>query len=102
MSVVPLVRAASRLPVMVDVSHAAGRRDLLLPLARAAFAVGAHGVMIEVHPDPDVALSDADQQITIDDFAALQRAVHEGLAQVADALAHPWHAGDRSGLRRPV
>jgi 3-deoxy-7-phosphoheptulonate synthase/chorismate mutase len=100
-SIVPLARAASRLPVLVDVSHAAGRRDLLLPLARAAFAVGAHGVMIEVHPDPDVALSDADQQITIDDFAALQRAVHEGIAHVADRLEpQPYQSGERSVVRR--
>ncbi len=87
LSVVPLARAASRVPVLVDVSHSAGRRDLLLPLARAAFAVGAHGVMIEVHPDPDVALSDAEQQITLADFASLQREVHEGLASVARSLA---------------
>jgi len=73
LSVVPLALAATRLPVVVDVSHAAGRRDLLAPLAAAAFAVGAHAVMIEVHPDPDAALSDAEQQITPDDFAAVQR-----------------------------
>jgi 3-deoxy-7-phosphoheptulonate synthase/chorismate mutase len=86
-SIVPLARAASRLPVLVDVSHAAGRRDILAPLARAAFACGAHGVMIEVHPDPDVALSDAEQQITLEDFAALQRAVREGLSELGAALA---------------
>jgi 3-deoxy-7-phosphoheptulonate synthase/chorismate mutase len=100
LSVVPLARAASRLPVIVDVSHAAGRRDLLLPLARASFAAGAHGVMIEVHPDPDVALSDADQQITIEDFAALQRGVHEGLAELAAELAPaPKHRPERQGAR---
>ena len=87
LSIVPLARAASRLPVLVDVSHAAGRRDILTPLARAAFACGAHGVMVEVHPDPDVALSDGEQQITIEDFAALQRAVREGLFELAAALA---------------
>ncbi len=88
-SVVPLALAASRLPVLVDVSHAAGRRDILAPLARAAFAAGANGVMIEVHPDPDVALSDSEQQITIADFAALQRSVCEGFLKTAAALATP-------------
>ncbi len=86
-SAVPLALAASRLPVVVDVSHAAGRRDILGALAGAAFAVGAHGVMVEVHPDPDVALSDAEQQINIDDFAALQRAVADTLALTAARLA---------------
>jgi 3-deoxy-7-phosphoheptulonate synthase/chorismate mutase len=99
-SIVPLARAASRLPVIVDVSHSAGRRDMLLPLTRAAFAAGAQGVMVEVHPDPDAALSDADQQITLEDFAALQRAVHEGLVQIAGSLAQPArHSADRNGVR---
>lgn len=89
LSVVPLALAASRLPVLVDVSHAAGRRDILVPLARAAFACGAHGVMVEVHPDPDVALSDSEQQLTLEDFAALQREVHDGLLRIAAALAGP-------------
>jgi 3-deoxy-7-phosphoheptulonate synthase/chorismate mutase len=86
LSIVPLALAASRLPVVVDVSHAAGRRDILAPLTRAAFACGASAVMLEVHPDPDLALSDGEQQITIDDFAALQRAVCDGLSQVAASL----------------
>jgi 3-deoxy-7-phosphoheptulonate synthase/chorismate mutase len=88
LSVVPLALAASRLPVVVDVSHAAGRRDILAPLAAAAFAVGAQGVMVEVHPDPDLALSDSEQQLDLDQFAALQRAVHQALAAAAAAL-HP-------------
>lgn len=86
LSIVPLALAASRLPVVVDVSHAAGRRDLLLPLARAAFAAGAAAVMVEVHPDPDVALSDAEQQLTVEDFQALEEAVREGLQCTATAL----------------
>jgi 3-deoxy-7-phosphoheptulonate synthase/chorismate mutase len=87
LSSVPLARAASRLPVVVDVSHAAGRRDILAALCQAVFGVGAHGVMIEVHPDPDVALSDAEQQLSLDDFAALQRTVHTALRDVAATLA---------------
>nr|UXE44652.1 protein AroA(G) [uncultured bacterium] len=86
LAIVPLALAGSRLPVVVDVSHAAGRRDLLVPLAAAALGVGAQGVMIEVHPDPDVALSDAEQQLDIDDFAALQVEVASRLAAAAGAV----------------
>ncbi len=104
LSIVPLALAASRLPVVVDVSHAAGRRDILAPLARAAFGIGAHGVMIEVHPDPDVALSDAEQQLSLDDFAALQRTVREELNRTASALAaqssNPAHAADSREVAR--
>ena len=65
---VGLVKELSDLPVIVDVSHAAGRRDLLLPLARAALAAGADGVMVEVHHSPEVALSDSVQQLSLKDF----------------------------------
>lgn len=74
-SAVPVVRSMSRLPVVVDVSHPAGRRDLITPLARAAFAVGAHGVMIEVHHEPSTARSDAEQQLSLAQFAELMRDV---------------------------
>jgi 3-deoxy-7-phosphoheptulonate synthase len=57
-SAVPAVQAASHLPVVVDPSHAAGRKDLVVPLARAAIAVGADGVLVDVHPDPETALCD--------------------------------------------
>jgi 3-deoxy-7-phosphoheptulonate synthase len=63
--------AHRRLPVVVDPSHAAGRRELVLPLARAALAAGAHGVMVEVHPDPGRARSDAAQAIAPEALAAL-------------------------------
>lgn len=59
------------LPVIVDPSHAAGRRDLVPPLARAARAVGAHGIMVEIHPDPEHASSDGPQALTFPQFAAL-------------------------------
>lgn len=67
-SAVPILKGETHLPVLVDVTHSSGRRDLLLPMAKAALACGADGVMIEVHPDPDVALSDAKQQINIPQF----------------------------------
>ncbi len=57
-SAVPAVQAMSHLPVVVDPSHAAGRKDLVVPLARAAIAVGADGVVVDVHPHPELALAD--------------------------------------------
>jgi 3-deoxy-7-phosphoheptulonate synthase len=63
-SAVPMVHALSHLPVVVDPSHAAGRRDLVLPLARAAMAAGADGVMVDVHPQPERALCDAAQALS--------------------------------------
>lgn len=67
-SAVPILKQETHLPVLVDVTHSTGRRDLLLPAAKAALAIGADGVMIEVHPDPAVALSDAGQQLDIAQF----------------------------------
>ncbi|BAU29321.1 3-deoxy-D-arabinoheptulosonate-7-phosphate synthase /chorismate mutase [Aneurinibacillus soli] len=67
-SAVPILKQETHLPVFVDVTHSTGRRDLLLPTAKAALAVGADGVMVEVHPDPAVALSDAKQQLDIPQF----------------------------------
>jgi len=63
-SAVPMVQALSHLPVVVDPSHAAGRRDLVLPLARAGMAAGADGVMVDVHPHPERALCDGAQALT--------------------------------------
>ncbi|KGX89399.1 3-deoxy-7-phosphoheptulonate synthase [Pontibacillus halophilus JSM 076056 = DSM 19796] len=67
-SAVPILKQETHLPVFVDVTHSTGRRDLLLPTAKAAMAIGADGVMAEVHPDPAVALSDSAQQMDIDTF----------------------------------
>lgn len=66
-SAVALAKLESHLPVLVDVTHSGGRRDLLVQLTKAGLAVGADGIMVEVHPNPEVALSDQKQQI---DFAA--------------------------------
>lgn len=67
-SAVPILKQETHLPVFVDVTHSTGRRDLLLPAAKAAIAIGADGVMAEVHPDPAVALSDAAQQMNLQQF----------------------------------
>ncbi|MFD2705325.1 bifunctional 3-deoxy-7-phosphoheptulonate synthase/chorismate mutase [Salibacterium lacus] len=67
-SSVPILKKETHLPVFVDVTHSTGRRDLLEPTAKAALAIGADGVMAEVHPDPAVALSDSAQQMDINQF----------------------------------
>jgi 3-deoxy-7-phosphoheptulonate synthase len=71
LSAVPVLRERTHLPIIVDPSHAAGRREWVAPLARAARAVGAHGVMLEFHPDPERALSDGRQSLDLEQFAAL-------------------------------
>lgn len=67
-SAVPVTREKSHLPIVVDLSHAAGKRELVKPLTRAAVAVGADGIMIEVHPEPKDALSDGRQSLKFKDF----------------------------------
>jgi 3-deoxy-7-phosphoheptulonate synthase len=71
LAIVPAVKKRSHLPILVDPSHGTGRRDKVAPLSRAAAAVGADGVMVEVHHDPDTALSDGPQSITPEMFEAL-------------------------------
>lgn len=67
-SAVPLLKQETHLPVLVDVTHSTGRKDIFLPCAKAALAAGADGIMVEVHPDPATALSDANQQLDIPQF----------------------------------
>jgi chorismate mutase/prephenate dehydratase len=75
---VVVLRERTHLPIIVDPSHGTGRRAYVAPMAWAARACGAHGVSIEVHPDPDKALSDGDQSLTYGEFASLM----DGLARV--------------------
>jgi 3-deoxy-7-phosphoheptulonate synthase len=92
LAAVPLLHRLTHLPVVVDPSHATGKRWLVRPLALGGVAVGADGVMVEVHPDPDAALSDAEQQLTLDEFDQLMTdlvPVHEHVRDLhngADAL----------------
>jgi 3-deoxy-7-phosphoheptulonate synthase len=74
-SAVPLAQAASHLPVVVDPSHAAGQRDLVVPLSRAAMAAGADGLVVDVHPHPEDALYDGPQALGGRDLRALASAV---------------------------
>ena len=78
LSAVVVLRERTHLPIVVDPSHGTGRRAYVAPMAWAARACGAHGVCIEVHPDPDKALSDGDQSLTYPEFASLM----DGLGRV--------------------
>ncbi|MBI2638818.1 3-deoxy-7-phosphoheptulonate synthase [Candidatus Peregrinibacteria bacterium] len=71
LNIVALVRELSHLPIIADPSHGTGRYSLVTPLSLAAFAVGAHGLLIEVHADPSKALSDGDQSLNLENFANL-------------------------------
>ncbi|WP_256757623.1 bifunctional 3-deoxy-7-phosphoheptulonate synthase/chorismate mutase [Cohnella sp. WQ 127256] len=68
-SAVPILKQETHLPVLVDVTHSTGRKDIMAPCAKAALAAGADGIMIEVHPNPAVALSDAAQQLNFEEFS---------------------------------
>ena len=72
-SAIPIVKKLSHLPIIADPSHGTGRRDQVLPMARAAVAAGADGLIVEVHHDPDKALSDGAQTLRPDQFAELMR-----------------------------
>ncbi|MGM9999637.1 MAG: bifunctional 3-deoxy-7-phosphoheptulonate synthase/chorismate mutase [Candidatus Bruticola sp.] len=70
-SALPLLKRETHLPIMADISHAAGRRDILLPLAKAVKAAGADALMVEVHNNPKCARSDSQQQLNLDEFTVL-------------------------------
>ncbi len=77
LTAIPVLKGLSHLPVVVDPSHAAGRRDLVEPLSLAAAAVGADGIIVEVHPDPDEAICDGPQALHSHDFAAFAAKVEQ-------------------------
>jgi 3-deoxy-7-phosphoheptulonate synthase len=95
LSAVPILKQESHLPVIVDPSHAAGRAALVLPLARAAVVAGADGLMIEVHPEPRTARSDADQALTFGEFRELMRQVNLCAGVVGRAEGLVDRLGDR-------
>ncbi len=102
-SAVPIAQALSHLPVIVDPSHASGRRDLVMPLTRAAIAAGADGVLVDIHPDPAQALCDGNQALTGQDLrgwvpmllglsALMERSVAQALKDRVDEEAETWIA----------
>lgn len=86
LSAIPVVRSLSHLPIIIDPSHGTGRRDGVAPMTRAAIAAGADAVMIEVHDDPERALSDGAQSLSLEAFEALMR----DAARIAEASARPF------------
>ena len=71
LSAIPVIKHLSHLPVIADPSHGVGDRRFVAPMARAAVAAGADGIMVEIHPDPDKALSDGPQSLTFEEFGIL-------------------------------
>lgn len=94
-SAVPLIRNLSHLPIIVDPSHATGRRELVAPLARASLAVGADGVMVEIHKEPEKARSDGPQSLTFDMFSVMMR----DLRSMAHALGKDLPAYPRQSVQ---
>jgi len=86
---IPVLKRETHLPVIVDPSHAGGRADLVAPLAFAAIAAGADGLMVEVHPSPEQALSDGDQSLTHSAFARLMRDLQPFASAVGRELPLP-------------
>ncbi|MFC1746103.1 3-deoxy-7-phosphoheptulonate synthase [Candidatus Riflebacteria bacterium] len=80
---VPILKELSHLPVIVDPSHGTGLRSMVPPMARAAVAAGAHGIMVEVHPEPDRSLSDAKQTISPETFAEMLHSL-KGIGKVVN------------------
>ncbi|PID60205.1 MAG: 3-deoxy-D-arabinoheptulosonate-7-phosphate synthase [Ignavibacteriae bacterium] len=77
LGIIPFLKEMTHLPIIVDPSHAIGVRDKIAPLAKAAKVVGAHGIMVEFHPDPPKALSDADQALTFEQYSRLMEELYK-------------------------
>jgi 3-deoxy-7-phosphoheptulonate synthase len=82
---VALLKELTHLPVIVDPSHATGKRSLISATAKAALAIGADGVIVEVHPQPEIALSDKEQQLTFQGFAEMMRNLQSPLRRILQA-----------------
>ena len=93
LTAIPLVHKLSHLPIVADPSHGTGLRDQVIPMARAAVAAGADGIMIEVHPDPTKALSDGAQSLYPQQFAQLMREVRVIAEVVGRRIAEPVPVG---------
>jgi len=86
---VPVLKELSHLPVVVDPSHAAGRRDLVLPMSLAAAAAGADGIIVETHPDPETAICDGPQAIRANEFAEYLRKLEQVAALAGKEVQQP-------------
>ncbi len=97
-SAVPVAQRLSHLPVIIDPSHSGGRRDLVLPLSRAAIAVGADGVIVDVHPEPAKALCDGDQALTDEDISDLAHVMRTMPALLGRTLADAPHQATMAAI----
>jgi len=91
------VMKETHLPVIIDPSHASGRREQVIPLSRAACSLGVHGIMVEVHNSPEKALSDGPQSLTLEEFAELMRHVQIISEAMKTLTSLPSHAGMEIG-----
>jgi len=98
---IPVLKRESHLPVIVDPSHAGGDADLVAPLAFAAIAAGADGLIVEVHPDPEHALSDGDQSLDPSAFARMMDGLR-GFVAAAGRTIDAGTAGSASSSERAV
>jgi len=89
LTAIPVVHKLSHLPIIADPSHGTGLRDKVIPMARAAVAAGADGIMVEVHPDPEQALSDGAQSLFPDQFTQLMREVRVIAEVIGRRVAEP-------------
>jgi 3-deoxy-7-phosphoheptulonate synthase len=90
-SAVPVAQSLTHLPVIVDPSHSGGKRELVLPLTRAAIAVGADGVIVDVHPRPEVAMCDGPQALVREDLLGLREAIVRFSTAAGREIASPDH-----------
>ncbi len=88
-SVIPIIEKVSHLPIIADPSHGTGKWYLVTPMALAAIAAGADGLMVEVHPNPDMALKDGPQSLTFDNFRQLMLQVKSVAEAAGRCLASP-------------
>lgn len=102
LAAVVALRQITHLPVIVDPSHATGRRELIADLARAAVACGADGLMIECHPQPDASISDAQQAISLDDMISIVESLRPVAAAVGRRVKEAKQAVARSDSSQPV
>jgi 3-deoxy-7-phosphoheptulonate synthase len=93
LTAIPVVHKLSHLPIIADPSHGTGLRDKVIPMARAAIAAGADGIMVEVHPNPEEALSDGAQSLYPDQFAQLMREVRIIAEAIGRRVAEPAAVG---------
>jgi 3-deoxy-7-phosphoheptulonate synthase len=89
LTAIPIVQRLSHLPMIADPSHGTGLRDKVIPMARAAVAAGADGILVEVHPNPDRALSDGGQSLFPDQFARLVTELRAISSAIGRAVAPP-------------